>query len=471
MKSYKLPLIIAGTLCTIALEASALPKGLAKEKEGALALEVAKLRQDFHIQNQELKDLKAKISPVNNGNVSNESKKNWPAKYVAIPQTNNAITFIIRPRLDLTYDQGQSPGDLMAANLIPIKNVDPSALPARNSSMNARGTQLGFKTIANTADGQEITSHLEMDFFGNQTANTVSNYDPRLRYAYFTHSGWTAGQANSLWRDAETEGNVIDYQGSIGFLRQAQLRYAHKWNKGFLTALSLERPVTDTMIRTNSTTMTTETAPVSGFSNRTGKYGRAEIPDVIASVKYEWSSGHVNLRGLYRNLKVNYSAGPQTYSPRKNAHGIGLAAKYNIYGKSNIFGQINSGKGVGHYFVETAGQSAYLDVTKAGSESMHLIKSDQFVVGVQHFWNDLLQSNIVYTITKSKGPISMYFVPKADSTTTRFNKQLDHVHLNTIWSMTKELEVGMEYVYSKRKTFENYKGVSKRAALMLRYSF
>lgn len=466
------------------VEKAAAPVAKKEAKEPNLAAEIAKLRKDLEAQGKALKaldekaaqsDAKAAMAPA-----AATSQGNWPAKYLNIPGTNSALNFIIRPRFDAIYDAGPSTGDLMTTNTIPLKRVDGTAAQSGNTTMHGRTSQFGFKTLTRGADGKEITSHVEMDFFGGQTSNTASAYDPRLRHAYLTYNGWTAGQTTSLWRDADTEGNVIDSQGSIGFLRQAQLRYTHNWTKSFSTALSVERPLSDTMIRTTATAVSSETTAASGFSSRSGTYGRATTPDIIANAKYEGSWGAVGVRGLYRDIKVRYSnsdAGTQIYAPSKGAYGAGLNIKLNVYGKSNIFGQVNGGKGVGRYFAEAAGQSAFVDVQTAGAEKMTLVKSRQFILGLQHYWSDAWQSNIVYSTTRSTAPAGTYDVPQSvNSTSTspvaaRFNKQLDHIHLNTIWSVTKELDVGAEYAYGARQTFGNYKGTANRVMLMARYTF
>lgn len=473
IRNPKLHLIILSSLLSLgSLANEAAAENLSR------ASEIHKLKKELELQRKKIDYLMTQIEyqPTKDNTAPPHNPATVPAKYVPIPSTGSGISFIVRPRLDFIHDLGNSPGDLMNANRIPLKQgIDPSIKSRHNNTMHARGTQLGFRTISHTKEGDEISTHVEIDFFGNQTAggaNIASSYDPRLRFAYLNYRGWTAGQTNSLWRDPDTEGSVIDYQGSIGAFRQAQLSYAHTWKHGFSSTISIERPLTDTMIRTDATEMTTETAPVNGFSNRTGRYGQTSIPDVLLSLKQEGSWGYANLRGLYRSLKVNYfnSASSQNYSPKKNPYGIGIAAKINTYGKSNIFGQANFGKGIGRYFPEMVGQSAFLDVRLPGSEKINLIKANQFIIGGQYFWNDSVQTNIVYTTTHATAPNGILSIPKNDTSTNRFNKRLEHIHLNTIWAVTKEFDLGLEYAYGGRKTFENYKGTVNRVTLMLRYT-
>ena len=110
-------------------------------------------------------------------------------------------------------------------------------------------------------------------------------------------------------------------------------------------------------------------------------------------------------------------------------------------------GSINSLYGSNGYSISTSGAVTF-------------DRNQGVVVGWSRSWNEQLRSNAVYSANFGK-----------TATDQADNRRLQQVFLNVIYSPFKNVELGAEYIYGLRQTFDYGDGTLSRFDLMGRYSF
>jgi hypothetical protein len=334
--------------------------------------------------------------------------------------------------------------------------------------MTPAATRLGFKTSHDTKKGP-IKSHVELDFF----AKDDPNIQPRLRHAYLTHQAFLVGQTTTLFLDEDATGDMVDANGVAGFpRRQAQIRATYKAANGLETALSFERPFTDTVETSgNGDSVNTDTpSQNAGISTRSG-HSQPSVPDAVLALKYTTSWGHIGVRGLARDLRVKYlSYDPDTttnaqgldFKARTTGYGVGVSTNVNVCAQGRVFGQYNVGRGIGHYIPDAAGYSAYIDSTHKKFEALRL---SHYLVGFEWKWTPEVRSNVMYNDIHITGSRHM------PATVKDFNKKMQEVIVNTFVSPLPKTDIGLEYAFVERKSQTNHKGVAHRVQMVVMYTF
>jgi len=89
-------------------------------------------------------------------------------------------------------------------------------------------------------------------------------------------------------------------------------------------------------------------------------------------------------------------------------------------------------------------------------------------VGVALGWNrtvsDQLRTNVSYE--EARAHVSDEFLALGDA-----NRRLQQVHAGFIYSPIKNVELGAEYLWGRRTTYQSGSGTLSRLDLMGRYSF
>jgi hypothetical protein len=416
-----------------------------------VAHELYDLKRRTEENDRKIKNLEARLKSKSTDNSVHQSPYEWPPHYMPFPNSNSALQLILNPNLAVTYDFGPFAGDFLSPTTLPLVTVDPNAAKSGRYNAQARASQFGFRTLSYTNIG-EIKTEVSLDFYGNADSGSagVPLYQPRLRLAFVEFCGFTIGQQNSNFLDLDAIGETVDY-GTIlaGSFRHGVVKYTFKINKKLHFALAAEQPATD-------------------YTNNAGAltnaHSASRYPDITGNLKYEDSWGHVALKGVWRHLKLkNYSINP-VQSIQRTAWGLGVAAKYFIYHKTNIFAQTNFGNGIGRFIIICNGQSAFYDQS---TSRFDLQKAMDGILGLEHYWSESFRSNFIYAHTF----ISVSRFTPILTGATRVTKSIDQYVLNLIFSPIPSLDLGMEYGYAKRKTFDQKQGTANRITLGMLYKF
>jgi hypothetical protein len=361
-----------------------------------------------------------------------------------------------------------------------------------------QNSRINTETRTSTAWG-EARTFFEMDFKGcnNFSCSNLEEVStplvPRLRYFYGTLGGLLAGQANSNFRDADAEPDIIALDGAPGFAgtqRNAQVRYTYNGPWGSAWSAALEGPDTDVltpagMIATqtnlgqfpviNKTPNMVE-CEASGVSipNTTAcalanNPAMSKAPDLTFASLWAQGWGHFDFRFVLRDLTLNDG---QFVDRSLLGYGGGISGNVlpDWFGweKDNITWQFNVGKGMGRYMLDNTNAGLATNYVAqpgcatptpgcalaATSILVQTIPAVGGVVGYQHWWLPNLRSTIAYGIVRYQIPSQLI----GPIETTVANKQLQSASLNLIWGPVAFIDIGAEYFWGQRTVVANISG-------------
>lgn len=200
-----------------------------------------------------------------------------------------------------------------------------------NTAYSIRQTRFNF--IGSVPIGKHtLKTTLEFDLF-NPDGTSV----PRLRHAYGSYGRFGAGQYWSNFMDIDVFPNTLDYWGpnAMVFTRQVQLRYTQPIGTKTKLAISVENPSGNITLPTDS-----------------GYRSLPQIPDVVASLRYEWDGSHVKIAGVFHPLDYEMPDGTRKNTP---GWGVNLTGTFQLKNKDNFVYQAAYGEGIANYFDDIGG--------------------------------------------------------------------------------------------------------------------
>ncbi len=303
--------------------------------------------------------------------------------------------------------------------------LDNSGAQKGKTKLTAQTSRFGFETSTPTSAGT-FNTKVEMDFYAYSAGNRNRL---RLRHAYGEYSGWLIGQTWSTFMDLDDLPETVDFNGPIGapFSRRMMVRYTYGDAKaGYKFSFAAEDP---------------EDQFGGGSANE-------RMPQLVARFDKSFDWGAVNIRGLLHEKRSS--------TETKRGWGFGVGGSYKITDKDILMGQYTRVDGDVDQLYGSNGYS--IDSTTG---SITFDKNQGLVFGYAKTFTDQLRGSIAYGMNKGKEATLA-----ADS-----NKRLQQLFVNMIYSPFKNVELGAEYIYGKRKTFTDDTGTMSRFDLMGRYSF
>lgn len=182
-----------------------------------------------------------------------------------------------------------------------------------------------------------------------------------------------------------------------------------------------------------------------------------------------------------RIKKVTSGTGDPLFSGKKYGYGIALGGRAYIHEKSNIFAQMNFGKGIGTYIFALDGYGAAIDSRRGLMQTQF---GYGFLIGGEHYWSDNWRSNLIYS---QAGVNVADFIPRGRANVTgldatgnpstlvttgySISNMMRQLYINLLWSPAEKFEVGIEYAYFRRNTINNYFGYGNRFQFGAYYKF
>jgi hypothetical protein len=373
-----------------------------------------------------------------------------------IPGTDTKARFYGYVQLDANYDLSSRLTDINNNDwatfvaLQPLENTLAAKKRDRQLYLTARTSRFGLTTSTPSAFGP-IGTKLEADFnspngfWGESYTNSVLF---RLRHAYGTVGGLLIGQTWTTFADLGSFADTVDFNGpgSTPLIRQPQVRYTIPFGAATL-ALAAENAA----------------------NSLTGGSGRiARIPDLIANFTTPTSFGHVSVRGL----TLNYD------NTVHSKQGWGLAASGSArIGGDTLVAMAEGGEGIGRYLFNAFNLYGSGFAVDTGT-GLKLWQAVAYHIGYTHVWNPKFRSNLVWSqtfigrngiaaVNATIDPATGYINNSDDVS----NKRIDQAFVNTFWSFAKNAEVGLEYAYGRRKTFDGNTGREDRINASVHYNF
>lgn len=350
-------------------------------------------------------------------------------------------------KLDAIYSSKSagvnSVGDqLLTPQLIP---VGPGAGDNERNQikLHARETRLNVITSTPTQSGA-LTTLLEGDFFGADGNESISNsHGFRLRHAYGTLGGFSAGQFWTNFMNVPALPETLDFNGPVGnlFVRQAQLRWTQKFAGGEW-AVSAENPESVFAVAGTGTTFRADDD---------------RFPDLVGRVSFAAGGGRYWVAVLARNIRVDSAAAPAAVEDKWGG-GLAVSGAIPVTGKDDLRFMAYAGDGIGRYNVPGFYVDGVLDA--AGGLSLPTIFGGY--VAYRHFWTPTLRSTLVLSASEADNPAQTFGT---------LNKSDRSVHLNLISSLARTVDVGVEYIYGQREIQNGQSGSLNRVQLSAKYAF
>nr|WP_267965855.1 DcaP family trimeric outer membrane transporter [Halomonas aerodenitrificans] len=355
-------------------------------------------------------------------------------------------------KLDILYDVGDiRAGTRGMGKSIGFENIglEGQTTTSGHSDLHADESRLGVRTRTPTEQG-DLLVNIEGDFW---TGNL------RLRQAYGSWNGITAGQTWSNFHTFVSTTPTLDFTGPAGrdaFFRQAQLRYSYG---NF--HIALEDP---------SGAMSGSSYD-GGYSGESGGRSIAgtdvdrkdSLPDL--TLRYESSMGDLkySAAALLRDIAFDDGAASDSVT----AWGLFLAGSIELTPGTTLRGQITGGDGLGAYMKLNPAPAAY----RVGDE-LETIFSWGGTLGISHDigpgslnlaysyveadWDDALADGIAL-VNEGSG--------------NAYDHKRDLIHLNYMWQPTKNVTYGIEVAHAARTAVDDREGDATRIQGSVIYAF
>ena len=277
--------------------------------------------------------------------------------------------------------------------------------------------------------------YVEADFFGKDGA-------PRLRQAYVELPYLVLGRTNSAFRDTDAEPESVDANGPNARFgsRQQGIRVIVPLGD-YRLSLAAESP--GGIITPN------------GFEIQDD--GLRDSVDLAGNLRANEEWGHLQLSGLYRNIKLD------GFSDQKNSFngwGLGLSGKKRIGEDDDLVFEVAMGDGIGRYISDLRGTDSEVGYDANG------VLGTQFAhaayLGYQHHWSESTRS----TIYGGYAQVSLREGQPPDS-----YRRGTKMAVNLMRDLTEHDRVGLEFMIGKRENFDGRSMSASRLQFMFRHSF
>ncbi len=311
---------------------------------------------------------------------------------------------------------------------------------------NAKFSRLWFKTQTETNAGL-VTSYIETDFNGSNDERLVNQSVSGLRHAFVN---WDYSETDSLlmgqtWSTFFNVGalpETIDFVGPTSgtvFVRQAQARWTHKLGDGASLMLSAENP---------SVSMYD-----AGGGFAANDIDDSSIPDLIA--RYNGQAGNFSYAIAALAREISYDSG--TDSDDEMGLGVSLSGKYVFENGDDLKFMVNHGN-LGRYVALNAFRDAAVDI----DGRVDLIDVTGGYISYRHHWNEKLRSTFSYAMSSADNSSDIL----ADVT-----QSVANANINVMYSPTKKLTLGAEFIYAEREVESGLDGDLERLQFMGKWEF
>ena len=308
--------------------------------------------------------------------------------------------------------------------------------------MHVKESRVNLKTTHNLDNGAKMSTFVEVDFLTSAQGNErVSNsYSPRVRHAFFTYNKWLFGQTWMTFFNVGALPENLDFVGpaeSTIFGRQTMVRYTSgNWQ------FAVENP---------ETTIT----PYGGGGRIVADDNK--VPDFVARYNMSGDWGGMTIAGIVRELR--YQNNVLDIKDSTTGYGLSVSGKLKAGERDDFRWMASVGKGMGRYMGLNTANGAVLDM----DGDLKAIKSWGAFGSYRHFWDQQWRSNLTLGYLAVNNNIAR--------TGTGVTKKASSVHANLIYSPQPKLDLGIEFMYAKRKIESGVDGDLKRVQFSAKYAY
>lgn len=331
----------------------------------------------------------------------------------------------------------------------------PSAIAVGNSSnkgdvvfdTNSKFSRLWFKTATMTDVG-EVSSHVEMDFNAGNDERVSNQSSTGLRHAYLkwnnsSDSSIIAGQTWSTFFNVTALPEAVDFLGPGSgtiFVRQSQVRYTQAIGSGKFM-IAAENPSVSLY------------DGGSGFDNN--QVDDSSMPDLIG--RYDGSTGALNYSAAAMVRQINYNDRANDKDDSQIGYGVTFSGKYAFNNGDDFKFMVSQGQ-LGRYIALNAFRDGAVEV----NGDIELITSMGGFVAYKHMWSEKLRSTVSYAFSQADNP---------DTLVVDATKKINNASINLMYSPTKNLTFGGEYLMAQREVESGADGDLSRLQLTSKWAF
>jgi hypothetical protein len=352
-----------------------------------------------------------------------------------------------RIKIDAVYnDRSSSNGKLSRSDL----SFSPGSIPVTGNNPDSFNFNLRESRLWATSHiplyNRDLAAYAEIDFFPidrNNGRAELSN-KPRLRHAYATFGGFTAGRTFTAFLNVAAYPEINDANGPLGILsaRQELLRYGKSFDWG-AALLSLEEPDSKLTTTTGITVAPDDTDLV---------------PDIITKIEFTGDWGNWSVAAMVREIRSN---GILTGGMDDSQWGGALSVAGRIYtsGQNNVRFSAAYGNVLGRYLSFNTFDDGVMD-------SNGMIDLTEILGGYlayQHWWTYELRSTLAIGYAQADHNLSIAPVT--------VDRRFYSTHLNLIWSPSLNSSVGIEWLHGYREREDDRDGNLNRMQLTVIYKF
>ncbi|WP_144214043.1 DcaP family trimeric outer membrane transporter [Shewanella donghaensis] len=305
----------------------------------------------------------------------------------------------------------------------------------------ARETRFNFKTVSDF-DGHKLSGFIELDFMTHSDGNErVSNsYSPRIRQAFVSYDNWTVGQTWTTFQNPGALPENLDFVGAADgtpFVRQAMVRYT---NGGF--QLAVENPETTVNQYETATRVTS---------------GSGMVPDVVARYNFKSEGGSaISVAAILRQLNVEKNVGAQAVDSSEMGYGASIAGVIPV-GNDDFKFSATYGEGLGRYMALNYANAGNLDA----SGEIQTISSYGGYAAYRHWWSDKWRSSVTFAAFEADNDTTL--------SSDAVNSSSYSGYINLLYSPTKPLTFGVEYMYAMNERENGTDGDLSRILFSAKY--
>lgn len=346
-------------------------------------------------------------------------------------------------------------GTSFVTQLIPVPST-----PGHRSDffINALNAAIDFQVVGLAGTPDQITGYVKFGTNGN-------NSPLKLKRAYLTWRGFTAGQKATLLQDGDAvQPPTIDPQGPSGSVSGTtyEVSYKSKSHDGLKYAVGIDMP---SWYSSNGIYRGKDYPIFDG--KQVADYADAEqvIPDIPAWVEYSSSDwNRVRLSGIIRNFAYRDLVSNTT------RHMVGWGAM--LSGNLNptkpliLYYQAIYGKGIGAYLQDISGMPLSFVPDNARPGRMQASPMAGINIGLTYNIDSKWQVNLMGSESRI-WDVRNYAVAEED---TNYKYAL-YAAANVFYNITPYLQWGMEYVWGHRQTWDMGGAHDSRLQTQLLFTF
>ncbi len=331
--------------------------------------------------------------------------------------------------------------------MIPVPSVNGKRSDFYINPLNAN---IDFQVVGFGGTKNQVTGYLKFGTNGESTAI-------KLKKAYVAWMGITAGLKSTLFEDGEAASPpTIDPQGPSGMISTSsyEISYISPSFHGFRFAIGMDIPTyySSNGVYRGHDFKTWREEEIEGKPVADPEAYNQNIPDIPMWVEYTASDyNRIRFSGIIRN----FSYRDMLEGKRRNSVGWGLMLSGNLNPVEPLilYMQAAYGKGIGNYLQDIAGQP--LSFIPEDSQPGHMTPSPMMGVSLGATYNIGKKWQVNAVVSESRiWSVGPYAIAAAVSPDNINNYRYGfYAAGNVFYNISSYLQVGMEYLYGRRGTW------------------